>query len=367
MSPCLIRQDHTIFFVSEVDGSKLKPFITKDKIVIPKKTEDQYFKSFVLNAVNNFKVEGSGFEIKLINPEKEALLSIEIGLRGTPVLILKYKYEGKSIYASESYGSFTIFEKNNSNFIFRKFFRDLKWEKKCRGDLGDLGFFSDDDIHFSLLLPETGKRMIFIHLLEDVNHNYQELIDSGFLLTSRLDRNYNLLPVSIDMSNELVNDWFDLRAVVKIGKWNIPFSHFRNNILNDIREYELPDGTVAILPETWFARYKNLFALGKIIDDSLRIHKQHFSLLEDTFADESRNSHERLEKLLIPDQIPVVKTPAGLKCELRKYQAEGLNWLSFLQNSGLGGCLADDMGLGKTIQTLALLQHNKENMDICRE
>ena len=47
---------------------------------------------------------------------------------------------------------------------------------------------------------------------------------------------------------------------------------------------------------------------------------------------------------------------------MRQYQAEGLNWLNFLQTAGLGGCLADDMGLGKTIQTLALLQHNKENI-----
>src|SRR5690606_23192134 len=30
---------------------------------------------------------------------------------------------------------------------------------------------------------------------------------------------------------------------------------------------------------------------------------------------------------------------------------------------GFGGCLADDMGLGKTIQTLALLQNEKERAD----
>jgi SNF2 family DNA or RNA helicase len=46
---------------------------------------------------------------------------------------------------------------------------------------------------------------------------------------------------------------------------------------------------------------------------------------------------------------------------MRQYQSEGLNWLAFLQSAGLGGCLADDMGLGKTVQTLALLQYNKEN------
>ena len=46
---------------------------------------------------------------------------------------------------------------------------------------------------------------------------------------------------------------------------------------------------------------------------------------------------------------------------MRQYQSDGLNWLNFLQKAGLGGGLADDMGLGKTIQTLALLQYNKEH------
>ena len=36
MSPCLIREDHRILSVSDVDGSKLKPFLLKEFIQIPK-------------------------------------------------------------------------------------------------------------------------------------------------------------------------------------------------------------------------------------------------------------------------------------------------------------------------------------------
>lgn len=43
-----------------------------------------------------------------------------------------------------------------------------------------------------------------------------------------------------------------------------------------------------------------------------------------------------------------------LKTQLRPYQADGVRWLCWLNNLGLGGCLADDMGLGKTVQVLAL-------------
>ncbi len=38
---------------------------------------------------------------------------------------------------------------------------------------------------------------------------------------------------------------------------------------------------------------------------------------------------------------------------LRNYQQAGINWMQFLQTTGLGGILADDMGLGKTVQTIA--------------
>ncbi len=53
--------------------------------------------------------------------------------------------------------------------------------------------------------------------------------------------------------------------------------------------------------------------------------------------------------------------PAGLQGTLRPYQVRGYSWLAFLRRWGLGACLADDMGLGKTVQTLALLEREREN------
>jgi superfamily II DNA or RNA helicase len=53
--------------------------------------------------------------------------------------------------------------------------------------------------------------------------------------------------------------------------------------------------------------------------------------------------------------------PAGLKAQLRDYQAYGTAWMAALLQAGFGGVLADDMGLGKTVQTLALLQARRES------
>ncbi len=62
--------------------------------------------------------------------------------------------------------------------------------------------------------------------------------------------------------------------------------------------------------------------------------------------------HETPELLAAPEEF------AG---QLRPYQARGYTWLEFLQRWSLGACLADDMGLGKTIQTLALLERDRQS------
>ncbi len=50
--------------------------------------------------------------------------------------------------------------------------------------------------------------------------------------------------------------------------------------------------------------------------------------------------------------------PEGFVGELRSYQADALAWVNFLDDAGLGGCLALDMGLGKTPTTLANLANS---------
>ncbi len=58
-------------------------------------------------------------------------------------------------------------------------------------------------------------------------------------------------------------------------------------------------------------------------------------------------------------RVPLQPVPASFQGALRPYQQEGMSWLLFLRQFGLGGCLADDMGLGKTIQWITYLLHVK--------
>ncbi len=67
-----------------------------------------------------------------------------------------------------------------------------------------------------------------------------------------------------------------------------------------------------------------------------------------------------LKQLEGESQFQELASPETFAGELRPYQQRGYSWLTFLRQWGLGACLADDMGLGKTIQTLALLQRERE-------
>ncbi|SEM14464.1 Helicase conserved C-terminal domain-containing protein [Stigmatella aurantiaca] len=55
------------------------------------------------------------------------------------------------------------------------------------------------------------------------------------------------------------------------------------------------------------------------------------------------------------EKLPPPGLPEDLTATLRTYQLQGVSWLRFLREAGLGGILADDMGLGKTLQTLCVL------------
>ncbi len=59
-----------------------------------------------------------------------------------------------------------------------------------------------------------------------------------------------------------------------------------------------------------------------------------------------------------------IDQPTDFQGQLRPYQGRGVGWLAFLEQWGLGACLADDMGLGKTLQFLGFLLHLKSQNNL---
>ncbi len=101
------------------------------------------------------------------------------------------------------------------------------------------------------------------------------------------------------------------------------------------------------------------------VEDALRISTGDTQLI-DKLPVVSFQASGALQKLIDTittgnQTLEPMEEPEGFKGTLRPYQARGVSWLAFLEQWGLGACLADDMGLGKTIQLIAFLLHLQEN------
>lgn len=119
----------------------------------------------------------------------------------------------------------------------------------------------------------------------------------------------------------------------------------------------LGDGSRALIDPAYVRRLQRIFQKGK---DKESVKVSFFDLPEIELLLEERlqgASFERHRKVyegfndLKQQQIDLPK----VKATLRDYQREGVKWINYLYEQGLGGCLADDMGLGKTLQTISQL------------
>ncbi|MDP4188939.1 MAG: DEAD/DEAH box helicase, partial [Bacteroidota bacterium] len=171
---------------------------------------------------------------------------------------------------------------------------------------------------------------------------------------------YFIGSLDIDLQIQKKTDWFDIHGTVRFDDFLIPFLKLRKHILNHIREYVLPNGEIAMIPEEWFARYYDIMQFSTANGETAKLKKHHYGLIY-PFLEEVEKKKDFAEFIGLSDkkELTQPEIPKDLHANLRPYQAEGYTWLSYLQDLNLGGCLADDMGLGKTLQTIALLTASK--------
>ena len=166
-------------------------------------------------------------------------------------------------------------------------------------------------------------------------------------------------------------DWFDAAVEVAFGDQSVTIAEVKKALAQKLNYVKLNDGTLGLLPEEWLQKYALLIKMGETKGNKLRLKKYHFSALDELLAEVDEEAlhdelEERKERLadIISNDFSSLTPPPQLTAELRPYQQAGYQWLAFLNEAGWGGILADDMGLGKTVQTLAYLQHYKnENED----
>ncbi|HKI88815.1 MAG TPA: DEAD/DEAH box helicase [Draconibacterium sp.] len=353
--PCMMVYRGKFVVFEKLNAKKLIPFFEKEVVTVPHSIEEKYYNGFVLNAVRDFEVHAKGFRVLEESVYKIAVLSLEKNLKYEPGLVLYLRY-GNEQFLPNSNREITVnLQKENDEYVFKKIKRDFEWEKSVFSFLGDLhlteenGYFSPE----GLSLLEKDDALWF--LVNWLNKNKPRLEDNGITVSQeKLDKQYFTGEQNLELKTKKSGDWFDVYATVQFGEFRIPFIKLKKYILNDIREFELPNGEIAVLPEEWFARYKGLIPFARIEGDKLHFEKHHFMLLQNKIANADTSALERLQQLT-GDTKEVISLPPNLKARLRNYQEEGFRWMYGLYENGFGGCLADDMGLGKTLQTLALL------------
>ncbi len=362
--PAWLLLDETLyFFEQDIEGKKLQPFLSKRFITIPKATEEAYFEKFVAPLIEKYHVYAEGFEIKTEQHEPIPLLKVSYVEGGVSQLKLYFKY-GEHIFPMDIERKVTVrLLKTDDQYTFIRIKRKIEWEKAKFSELLKSGLKKTTLSPFQLELNKASAEADPSYgLINWVNEHINELQAKGYEIVQNSGSKIFLFATNtIDFEISEKNDWFDINAIVYFGQYPVPFLSLKQHILHKRREFTLPDGEIAIIPEHWFSKYGSLFMAS---DDSksIKLKKHHIGLLNDLADDSVANIslNRKLEKLNDFENIADVAMPKGFIGDLRSYQKAGYNWFSFLREYNFGGCLADDMGLGKTIQTLALLQRMKE-------
>ncbi len=374
----MILDDKLFSFEKNVDGKKLKPFLNKKFIEIPRKVEETYYEKFVAPLVAEFDVYAKGFEIRSESYHPIPVLTFSEWKTAAPALSLfagdgvaeeeEEETEGKILLdLAFQYGKFSFqtnystadnvsLEKTEDSYIFHKIRRQQTQETR------HLNLLRETGLEF-----RNGRTLLEKSRAFDWLYRYRPLIqEQGFILHqhNQSGKRYFLGTSSIDINITENKDWFDIYGKVRFGEFEIPFLKLRSLILQKKREFMLTNGEIAVIPEVWFTQYSELLAFSEDLGEagSLTLRKHHLALVQHLEGDnlaQTTMSH-KLQRLKDFSRMDEYAIPSAFKGELRPYQKAGYNWMRFLQEYNFGGCLADDMGLGKTIQTLTLLQSQKE-------
>lgn len=375
----LLLSGKVFSFEKEVDGNKLKPFLKKRFIEIPKKLEEEYFSKFVTNLVASFDVHAKGFTIKqeVIEPKTEITFSeLQKARNLEPINLFNnsnvledeegnnnddsFVFSIQFLYNEYKFDADTLhpisvkLEKTTDSFIFHKVVRNTETEATILQYIKSLGYKINNG-RFQLPKSEA---------ISFIQNNAEEFIKRQISLKqhSKDEKRYFIGKSKLSLEINENNDWFDVLAKVYFGEYEIPFMTIRKYLKNGIKQFELPNGEIAVIPAEWLTQYSELFSFVEEHDTHLILKKHHVTLVntlqEGNLAEVVMS--RKLEQLKQFESLTDEPLPSGLKGELRHYQKSGYNWLKFLNSYKFGGCLADDMGLGKTIQTLTLLLNQTE-------
>ena len=325
---------------------RLLPFMEKEGVDVQIRTVPSYMKTFVLPTLEKEDVEAHGFSVDYCDVSPRPVLTLEEDLSMHAAFRLSFDYDGRSCDLTSARRRFVSLSEEGE-YRFSVMERHLEEEKQFAATLLEMGFRQNGTFYYAYGADTPGSGLH--ETIAFVVEHKQEL--SPFSIQQKLNKSdfaFASPMMDFDVTLNEEHDWFDIRAVVRVGDESFPFACLRQNIIEGNREYTLRSGKIFIIPEPWFAQYKDFFIFAEVNDSDenlLKLAKCHVGMLDANSSSSVRSFRGLLEKS--------VEVPSDLKATLRDYQQVGYSWLVGLYENGLGGCLADDMGLGKTLQFLS--------------
>lgn len=346
----MLHRGQIFTFAEPVEGNKIKAFLKKDFISITRSTEKTYFTKFVPQIIERYRVVPDGIEIKNLDAFPRFRFLVNTTDSSSLSLDLKVTYGGHSFALDPKREYSVAVQRDGDEVTFIKIKRNGSVEKNIANLMERLSP-GDDLMGWEFMSRPEGLRWL--------SRCIPMLRAQGIEIVQEGDNKLNFEVPKIEIDSRENGDWFDIRAVVVVAGFSIPFIKFRSNILKGKRDYVLPDGSTVILPESWFTDFRHLVEIAEEREgDVLAVKKYQAAVLE--LKAPGTGLKGKLKALAEDGKIPSADLPKGLKAELRSYQKKGFDWLDLLRKHNLGGILADDMGLGKTLQTLTLLLKERE-------
>ncbi|NHM02257.1 DEAD/DEAH box helicase [Flavobacterium difficile] len=332
-----------LVLLKNINTNKLKPFLHKTTVEVPQRILASYFNTFIKDIVQKVAIQTDGFEVKHQNTLTSCTIKTAIDIfKDQPYLYLEFGYRDKVFSSEEKKQKQVSIDFENNEILVTLTTRNTTEEAKKIAQLEEFNLISSNKERW---LSKTATTSLY-HYLE--NHkialeNLQFKVADFYIGQKKI----NIATTTIHTEIAEQKDWFDVRMIVTIGTFTIPFAQFVPYIKNKRKIFELPDATVFIIPNEWFSKYNSLVNHLSIQENATLLPKTKIALLENVDYIVQKQKH-----------LPLAST---IKATLRPYQEKGVNWLIELYQNGYGACLADDMGLGKTIQVLSYLATIQEN------
>ncbi|MEG1659438.1 MAG: DEAD/DEAH box helicase [Bacteroides sp.] len=345
--PATLLLGMELYVFHHMEAMRLLPFTKKARVSVSAAFLQKYIDNIIIPIARFHPITTHGLDMAEEKRPCQPMLYVEESISEDILLRLLFRYGDQSFIPDGSTEKkiFIPQEKTENTPIIRYFYRNTAEEARLLDLLTATGMEQISDSHFKLTAKAPEKS------ISSWITNHREMLQQDFQLTSGFqDKPYCLDEIRVEQHYEDGLDWFELHITVVVGKFRIPFTHFRKHIAEENREYTLPDGSLILLPEEWFNKYTNLMELSEEHDKAFRLKHPFIGIAENLLQSQEQS------ELPIYRSTEIQATPNGLKAELRHYQQEGFTWLTYLYRQNFGGCLADDMGLGKTLQTLTLLQ-----------